>query len=179
MVIEITDDFNLDKIINSGQCFRPRIISDNTYLFILNNKILEIKKLNHNKFKVSCSENDWENTWFKYFDLGKDYQTIRTLESKKDNFAAKAIEYGKGIRILKQDPWETLISFIISQNKNIPAIRNLIEILSREYGHLLDSKRDIYSFPNAFDLKEITEDNLRDLPKSCGKPLLQRSSNVS
>ena len=127
MEIQITDDFDLDRIAESGQCFRWQKDDSGTYRIIHKDHLLRIRPLGKNTFVLSCTEDDYRNIWHGYFDLGEDYRSIRERVSKEDDpFLARACEFGKGIRILRQDPWEMLVSFIISQNKNIPAISKQI-----------------------------------------------------
>ena len=136
MEIQITDDFDLDRIAESGQCFRWQKDDSGTHRIIHKEHILRIRPLGNNIFTLSCSEDEYRNIWYDYFDLGEDYRSIRKRISKEDDpFLADACEFGKGIRILRQEPWEMLISFIISQNKNIPAIKKSVELLSEAAGY--------------------------------------------
>ena len=130
MIVRITDDFNLDKITDSGQCFRWTKTDDYTYRIIAGESCLYITELADDRYDLSCSEEEYDNKWEDYFDLREDYRSIRErIDPGQDPFLQKAAESEKGIRILRQDPWEMLITFIISQNKNIPAIRRCVELL--------------------------------------------------
>ncbi len=169
MKITIDDDFDLEKIIGSGQCFRPSRISDDTYRFITGSHVVEItdksagsRKSSHDAeevsdLEVSCSAKEWDRVWRPYFDLDTDYRQIRRSVPADDIFLQNAAEIGAGIRILRQDKFETLISFIISQRKSIPAIRTCIEKIVALYG------RDGL-FPKPSDMLDATEDELA----SCG-----------
>ncbi len=151
MKITISDDFDLQKIADSGQCFRCRALGD-TYRFITGRNIIYIKPETENTFDVSCSAQAWEDVWIPYFDLGRDYQSIRRA-ALSDDFMTKAVNAGTGIRILRQDPWEMLVSFIISQRKSIPAIRKSIEALSAAFGEKLYTEyEDVSLFPSARSL---------------------------
>ena len=135
MEIHITDDFNLDRIANSGQCFRWRKDDSGAYRIIHKGHCLKIRPLGNGMFRLSCSEDEYRRVWHDYFDFGENYRSVRERVSREeDPFLADACEYGKGIRILRQDPWEMLVSFIISQNKNIPAIKKSIELLCETAG---------------------------------------------
>ena len=81
-----------------------------------------------------CTETEFREIWYDYFDLGRDYSSIKECLSANDEIMRKAIEYGGGIRILRQDLWETIVSFIISQNNNIPRIKGCIERLCNNFG---------------------------------------------
>ena len=158
MEIEIRDDFDLKKIVDSGQCFRPKEISSGVFRFIIGENILHISRRGEGLFEVDCSVQDWEGVWKNYFDLETNYASIRR---DVEEFAAgkpyeqkliDAANFGKGIRILKQDPFETLISFIISQRKSIPAIRTSIERICERFGRRVG---EVHLFPR---LEEFTDD---------------------
>ena len=149
MIINIKDDFDLKKIEYSGQCFRAKELTDfpGLFRFILDDKILYIKKIEENKYEVDCSEADWTNIWTPFFDLGTNYSKIRK-SIVDDPFMHNASDFGAGIRLLAQPHFETLISFIISQRKNIPAIKSSIEKLSELLGQKYTTEyEEIYSFP--------------------------------
>ena len=129
MIITIHDDFNLQRIIDSGQCFRPVKISDGRYRFITGKHLLHIQELGDGRYEVDCSRWNWKHTWKPYFDLNASYAAIRRSIPNSDTYLTWAAEYSQGIRILRQDPWEMLITFIISQRKSIPAIRSAVEML--------------------------------------------------
>ena len=170
MKITIEDDFDLDKIIGSGQCFRPRRIEDGVYRFITCGHLVDIVDetlLSSGKngkdpnctteLSVSCSQQEWDDIWHPYFDLDTNYRQIRKSIPKDDEYLTLAAEHGAGIRILRQDKFEMLISFIISQRKSIPAIRTSVEKLVDRYGHA-------GFFPESSDMLCATEEELT----SCG-----------
>ena len=84
---------------------------------------------------MSCDQESWETIWFSFFDLERCYSEIAVSESGKHEFVDQAIAHGRGVRLLRQDPWEMLLTFIISQRKSIPAIIKSVEALSEKYGH--------------------------------------------
>ncbi len=102
--------------------------------------------------------------WHRYFDLDRDYGTIKEVLSHDDEVMTTAIEHGFGIRLLQQDPWENVISFIISQNSNIPRIKKCIESISRLYGNFICKWRgkDWYDFPDAAALAALTTEDLAE-----------------
>lgn len=162
MIVSIQDDFNLDKIISSGQCFRARKIENGLFRFMTGKNVLYMQETGDNKFSVSCSSQEWENVWKEYFDLGTNYSAIRKLVIGHNEFIDTSVEAGKGLRILKQDPWEMLIAFIISQRKNIPAIGKSIEVLAQLYGEEIQTDYEfVYSFPLPFEMRSATDDDLR------------------
>jgi N-glycosylase/DNA lyase len=154
LTITILDDFDLDKIADSGQCFRVRKFENGFFRFVTSNYVLYIKEIERTKFSVSCSIPEWTNVWRPYFDLNRNYETIRQTIPVSDNYMLVAASEGAGIRILRQDPWETLISFIISQRKSIPSIKKSIEMLSEAYGTPLQTKYErVFLFPSPSQLQ--------------------------
>lgn len=132
MKVQITDDFDLEKIADSGQCFRWEKEGIQSYRIIAGRSCLYITALDDRWFELDCTETEFDSFWRGYFDLQEDYRAIRErIEREKDPFLWKAARQEKGIRILRQDPWEMLVTFIISQNRNIPAIRRSVEMLAR------------------------------------------------
>ena len=130
------DHMNLHQIANSGQCFRWQQINDNTYKIPAFGKELTISQ-DGNTFILSCDENEWNSLWKNYFDVDTDtdYDEVENIiMESNDDFLKAAYQFGSGIRILRQDLWEVIISFIISQNNNIPRIRKSIEKICAEVG---------------------------------------------
>ncbi len=162
MIIKITDDFDLDKISASGQCFRTRRFTDGGYRFISTDRVLYIRNTGKNEYAVSCGGSDWQDVWYPYFDLARNYGRIRQKERGKNAFADQAMACGKGIRILRQDPWETLLTFLLSQRKNIPAIAKAVEALCAAWGHPVATEYEtLYSFPAPAEMAGVTETALR------------------
>ena len=167
MRIRIEDDLDLKKIAESGQCFRWTGICPGTFQIIARDKCLRISALGDKLFDMDCSEEEYASFWFDYLDLGERYEVIRRrISREKDEFLYCAAEYEKGIRILNQDPWEMLITFIISQNKNIPAIRRTVEKLAEMCGMEITNGagEKYYAFPTPDALAELREEQL----KTCG-----------
>ena len=161
MNIQIHDDFSLAKIIDSGQCFRADKVDSNRYRFIYHNKVLYITAINGQEYFVNCSADEWKDVWYNYFDLSTQYTRIRALIPDDDLFLKKASSIGQGIRILRQDEWEMLITFIIFQRKSIPAIKKSVELLCRKFGSIIDTEYEkCYSFPTAIQLQTATEEDL-------------------
>ena len=144
------DHMNLHQIVNSGQCFRWQQINDNTYKIPAFGKELTISQ-DGNTFILSCDENEWNSLWRNYFDLDTNYNEVENIiMSTNDDFLKAAYQFGSGIRILRQDLWEVIISFIISQNNNIPRIKKSIQKICDEVGG---------RFPNRFELSRIDLSN--------------------
>ena len=142
MELTISDDFSLSKIAESGQCFRIRRFDDGTYRFITEGNILYIRERAPQRFEADCTPEEWDTVWTNYFDLGRSYAAIRASIPTGDAYMRQAAEAGQGIRILRQSPWETLVAFIISQRKSIPAIQGAVELLSERYGETVTTQRE-------------------------------------
>lgn len=157
-------NFELDHIFECGQCFRWKKQTDGSYIGVIKQGVIKINK--DNDSAEICAEllGDEENICKEYFDLETDYSNIQTILCENDENMKKAIEYGQGIRILNQDMWEMLISFIISAANNIPRISKTIENLSREYGKKIDFEGETYYlFPTPEELAKASIEDLRKL----------------
>ena len=163
-VLENMNSFELKDIFECGQCFRWNKEQNNSYTGIFENNILNVeKKENKIIFKGIC-DGDIKEIVYNYFDLGRDYEKIKNMLSQIDENMKKSIQYGSGIRILNQDLWETIISFIISANNNIPRIKGIIERLSKEYGKEIKwNGISYYTFPTPEELKDVSVEEFRKL----------------
>ena len=159
--VQIRDDFDPDKILESGQCFRPRKQAEGWYRFVSGRQLLYLRPLRSGTYTVRCEPGTWETFWHGYFDLGRSYAALRGKLDSRDDFLQRAMEYGRGIRVLRQDPWEMLVTFIISQRKSIPAIRTAVEQLARCCGEPLCAEGDeVFLFPTPEQLCGLTEAQL-------------------
>lgn len=129
-------DFGLDHIFDCGQCFRWEKNNDGSYTGVAFEKIVTIDYDSETETLViyNCCEDDFHNIWRNYLDLDRNYSEIKEILMQRDSVIADAISYGQGIRILNQEKWETLLSFIISQNNNIPRIKKNINSLAELMG---------------------------------------------
>lgn len=153
MHIAITDDFDLSKIARSGQCFRVKELEDGRFRFITGREVLYIRQQSAGGFEVSCPEEIWHRVWVPYFDLARSYCPIQAIIPDSDPYMQLAAKEGRGIRILRQDAWEMLVTFIISQRKSIPAIQNSVELLARRFGEaVITPYETLYTFPTAAEL---------------------------
>ena len=164
MITITKENFDIEQICNSGQCFRMSQVEENTYSVIAYGKYIEVtQEKGSNQLTFSCDEEEFETIWKEYFDLNADYGAYIASIPEEDSYLRKASEFGKGIRILKQDLWEMIISFIISQQNNIKRIRKCIETICQKYG---EEKRNFkgevyYDFPTVERLSVATEEELR------------------
>ncbi len=163
-IIEMPNSFEPKHIFECGQCFRWNVEADGSYTGIFKNNVVNVKKEGNNVIFRGICENDIEVECREYFDLDTDYTEIKNILSNVDENLKKSIQYGEGIRILKQDLWETIISFIISANNNIPRIKGIIERLSQKYGNeIVFNGTPYYTFPAPEQLSEATVEDLRTL----------------
>lgn len=156
--------FNLKDIFECGQCFRWNENKDSSYTGIVKNNVIKIYKNNNNLIVKSYGEDNIEELFDFYFDMNTDYEKIKIKLSQIDSYMLESIKYGEGIRILNQDLWETIMSFIISANNNIPRIKGIIEKLSRTYGNeIIWNNEKYYSFPTVNQLSKATVEDFRKL----------------
>ena len=162
--IENCKDFELPHIFDCGQCFRWNKQDNGSYTGVFKGNILNVRKeKNEVIFNGICNGNIQESVT-DYFDLDRDYEQIKSQLSKIDKNISNSIKYGEGIRILNQDLWETIISFIISANNNIPRIKGIIERLSKKYGNEIEwNGVKYYTFPTPEQLKDVTVQEYREL----------------
>lgn len=156
-------DFNPVHIFECGQCFRWNREEDFSYTGVAFGKILNVKVEDGNAVFSNTNTEEFNDTWFNYFDLGRDYGKVKKKLSK-DPILKKAVAFGSGIRILNQDPFETLISFIISANNGIPRIKKSIELICERYGNYIGeyNGKNYYSFPTPERLSKVSIDELRE-----------------
>ncbi len=163
-ILDNCKSFEPEHIFDCGQCFRWNKEPDGSYTGVFNHNVINVKKENNKIiFKGICNGNI-QDECNKYFDLDRDYEKIKNKLSKVDNNLKNSIEYGNGIRLLNQDLWETLISFIISANNNIPRIKGIIERLAKNYGDkIVWNGKEFYSFPTPEQLSKASVSDLRKL----------------
>lgn len=162
--IDKNDSFNLVHIFECGQCFRWNKENDGSYTGVFKNNVLNIKEENGKiKFQGIC-EGNIEDVVKDYFDFNTDYTKIKETLSKVDEYLEESIKFGNGIRILNQDLWEVLISFIISANNNIPRIKGIVERISKQYGKEIKFQgKAFYTFPTPEELSKASIEALRKL----------------
>ena len=164
IIIKKNNDFELKDIFECGQCFRWNKNDDDSYTGVIKNGVLNVKISGENIiFKGILNENI-KDIVTDYFDLNRDYSSIKKSLAKIDIYMKESIEYGSGIRILNQDLWEMIISYIISANNNIPRIKGIIEKMSKKYGkEIYYNGTKYYTFPRPEDLENVTVEDFRNL----------------
>lgn len=173
------EEFETAHIFECGQCFRWNFLPDkngggNMYLGVAGKKAAAVSTFCDRGEKVVVIANatlkDFNEFWYEYFDFGRDYGVLCKELSSKDTYLEKAVEFGKGIRILHQERFETLISFILSANNNIPRIKGCVEKICRDYGEKIEigkafgtyleektpqKVKELYAFPTAEKLLNV------------------------
>lgn len=152
-------DFDADKIFDCGQCFRWLKQPDGSWRGIAHSRVMTLSQ-EENRVTLSAPKEDFESIWHNYFDLERDYEAMRSRLGVSD-YMTKACEFGKGIRILRQEPWEALCTFIISQCNNIARIRGIVERLCALKGEELGE--GLYSFPSFDTVASLREEDLAPL----------------
>lgn len=158
--------FHPQHIFECGQCFRwSRVDPENPLLYegVVHGKVLQVSLEDDTVFITNLSEKEFLEDFYGYFDFHRDYGVIKE-ELKKDPVLEEAVDFGYGIRVLNQDPFEILISFILSSNNLIPKIKEGIRRISQEYGDkILDHGKAYYAFPTPEQLSVATEEDFRNL----------------
>ncbi|MBP1890700.1 N-glycosylase/DNA lyase [Clostridium moniliforme] len=162
VVLEKVRNFNIKQILECGQCFRWEKINDEDYIIIAYGRVIEVIQNGDKVTILNSNEEDFKNIWLSYFDLERDYGKIKE-ELSKDEILKKSVDYGYGIRLLNQEPFELLISFIISARNSIPSIKKTIKKISERWGKEIDYKGEkFYTFPTPEMLKDATEDEIKE-----------------
>ena len=160
-VVRTLKNFNIKQIVECGQCFRWEKKGENNYIGVANNKVIEVIQNKEEVKFLNVEEEEFNDIWEDYFDLNRDYTAIKK-ELKKDEILKKSINFGYGIRILNQEPFEMLISFIISARNSIPSIKKTIKKMCENWGVAINYKGDTYyTFPTVEALKNITEEEIK------------------
>ena len=158
------DNFDIEQIFDCGQCFRFSAFSkENSIIYdgVAFDRYIKIEQTKDKVIFHNTDETEFLSVWKNFLDLDTNYSNIIKSFSD-DNTLYQAAEFSSGVRILKQDKWEALCSFIISQNNNIPRIKGIIENMSAKFGNEIyrDSDKVYYSFPTAKALYEAGEDEI-------------------
>ncbi|MBK5242422.1 DNA glycosylase [Clostridium sp.] len=164
IIIKDVENFELDHIFQCGQCFRWNKEASGSYIGVAYGKVIEVEKKGTDVKIYNINEEEFNNIWCDYFDLQRNYMVMKE-KFEKDPLLKKSVDFGYGIRILQQEPFELTISFIISSNNRIPMIKRAIEKLSNKWGKPIEYKGETYyAFPRLSDLEGAS---LEDI-KSCG-----------
>jgi len=162
IIIEEVKNFKLKHIFECGQIFRFEEIAEGDFVVIAFGKVIELKEDGSNILIYNSTEEEVRNIWLKYLDLDRDYSKIKE-ELSKDSLLRESIEFGYGVRVLNQDPFEMLISFIISARNNIPSIKKTVNKIAVKWGKEVQYKGNIYfTFPNILEIKDATLEEIQE-----------------
>lgn len=164
IVIEELTDFDLEQTLECGQCFHFTKLGSHEYGLAAYQKLLHARQTKEELRLFDVSMEEFCSLWKEYFDLDRDYGAIKSFLLERDGKLKEAVETMSGVRILNQEFFETLISFIISQNKQIPHIKQIVNHISSVYGTFLGEigSEKFYAFPDVETMRELTEAQLRD-----------------
>ncbi|MPM13306.1 hypothetical protein SDC9_59662 [bioreactor metagenome] len=189
VILEGVADFDPKHIFECGQCFRWHRQDDGSYTGVAKGKVINVSKDNDKIYLNNTNLEDFNTIWYNYFDLGTNYTEIKNTLKNMDEYLDKACEFGWGIRILQQDGWEMLVSFIISSNNRIPMIQKAIENLSRKYGKFIGEYegKKYYAFPTPEELNKASQEEIRACQtgfrdkyiKSTTESVIENKENIS
>ena len=163
-ILKNVQSFEPKHIFDCGQCFRWNEQQDGSYTGIFGNNVLNVKKVKNDIVFTGICDGNIKDICREYFDLDRDYEKIKKELSNVDVYLKNSIAYGKGIRLLNQDLWETIISFIISANNNIPRIKGIINRISEKYGKKIEWNGDVYyTFTTVEELSKASVQDFRNL----------------
>ena len=155
VILKKQESFELKHIFECGQCFRWNEEKDLSWTGVIKDAVINVKKESDEIIVQGevLGNKDLNEIVFEYFDLSTNYTEYKEILGNIDEYLAESIKFGDGIRILKQDLWETIISFIISANNNIPRIKKIIDAISRKYGkRIVFNDKEYWLFPTPEEL---------------------------
>lgn len=162
VILEGVKNSNIKQILECGQCFRWEKKSELDYIVIAYGRVIEVVQDGDKVTILNSNKEDFNDIWLTYFDLERDYSKIKE-ELSKDEILKKSVDFGYGIRLLNQDPFELVISFIISARNSIPSIKKTIKKISERWGEKIEYNGEVfYTFPTPEMLKDVTEDEIRE-----------------
>lgn len=160
-MIKIKNNFDLKATVTCGQIFRYTE-EDNTFTVIIKDRVLLLTIDGDEIIVESNKEENLREVVYDYFDLNRDYDSIEKIIVDKDEKLKDAVIFSKGLKVIHQDPFETLIAYVISQNNRVPSIANSLNLISYNYGEKVIFKdKDYYLFPSLENLKKLSQDDFR------------------
>ena len=181
MHFTLTDDFDAVKIAASGQCFRWYPLSDGRCRIFARDRTVVLKQTAPDTLELDCTSEEFQSFWYDYFDFSTDYAAIRASIAPNDHYLSQSATCGQGIRILRQDPFEMLITFLLSQRKSIPAIQKSVEALSRAAGTPIGEAdgQTLYAFPTPAQLAALDDDTLAACGLGYRLPYIRQAAQVA
>ena len=177
MIVTIKD-FIPEHTFDCGQCFRWERQSDGSYIGVAGGQAVRVKADGETVTIDGITEKDYETFWKNYLDADRDYSEIKKAVSTND-IMKKAVSFGSGIRILRQEFFETLISFIISQRSSIPKIKSSVEKMCKLWGdEIVFDGKSYYTFPTAEKIASLTEDDIRTVGVGYRAPYIIKAAEA-
>lgn len=163
IVLQGQESFDPEHIFECGQAFRWDREEDGSYTVVAHGRVINVDSFDKNVIIKNTDNEDFEKIWKNYFDLESDYLKIQSTFND-DDIMKKAIKYGRGIRVLNQEPFETMISFMVSANNRIPQIKKSIGLISKYYGKKIGEINGVeyFSFPTPEALANAKPEDLRE-----------------
>ncbi|NLW41556.1 MAG: DNA-3-methyladenine glycosylase 2 family protein [Tissierellia bacterium] len=163
IVLQGQESFDPEHIFECGQAFRWDREEDGSYTVVAHGRVINVDNFDENVIIKNTDNEDFEKIWKNYFDLESDYLKIQSTFND-DDIMKKAIKYGRGIRVLNQEPFETMISFMVSANNRIPQIKKSIGLISKYYGKKIGEINGVeyFSFPTPEALANAKPEDLRE-----------------
>ena len=162
-MLKIKNNFDLKSTITCGQIFRFFIEDDGSYTIIIKDRVINLKEENDYIIVESSKEDNLKEIIYDYFDLERDYKIIEKNILKMDKKLEDALIFSRGLKMIHQDPFETIIAYIISQNNRVPSIANALNLISLNYGEKVIFKdKEYYLFPSIDKLKTLTISDFRN-----------------
>lgn len=160
-MIRIKNNFDLKATITCGQIFRY-IEENNVFTVIIKDRVLVLSIDGDDIIVESNKEENLREVVYDYFDLDRDYDLIEKNIIKKDEKLKDALVFSRGLKMIHQDPFETLIAYIISQNNRVPSIANSLNLISSNYGEkVIFKEKEYYLFPSLEKLETLSEEDFR------------------
>lgn len=160
--IKLKKAFNLDSTVTCGQIFRFIKKEDSSYDIVLKDRVINVYRKEEFLYVSSNVEDNLKSVVEDYFDLNNDYDTMNEILIKSDKKLENAINFSKGLMMIRQDPFETIIEYIISANNGVNQISNALNLIAEKYGKRVEfNNNTYYLFPQYKDLKDINEEDLR------------------
>lgn len=173
-------EFEPKHIFENGQCFRWEKEEDGSYTIVAKGKVINVSKHEDEIILENTNLKEFESIWYEYFDFGRDYVKLRKELSKIDQHLNKAANFGDGLRILKQDAFEMIISFIISANNQIPRIKRSVDLLSELCGEALGEFRgkERFAFPSIEAVANISDEDLAAIKVGFRDSYIKTTANM-
>ena len=180
VTVDGVNDFTLSQILECGQCFHFDKLDEEVYEVVAFGRAVKMEQTDKVLRIYGSSMEDYEGIWKLYLDMDNDYGLIKQSVIKADGALKTAVDEKSGIHILNQDFFETLISFIVSQNKSIPQIKQCVKNISHRFGDEVIGYNGeaFYVFPDVQRLHDATEEELRECKVGFRAPYIKNATEA-